>query len=168
MRFPQTIGDDHPLPGIGVFHCTFLSRAQCSGRSPSDETPCRVGPRKPGQFSAQEIERKHDTSANVRAVHAMGERVSMFVWKVTANVRGRAILVSAFAVASLGWVAHPTVLTIERLCEVASRAPLFLGTLQVERANGSHESGNDLKSALQPASWGTGRVAWSSRWPIGG
>ena len=83
MRFLQTIGDDHALPGTGVFHSTFLSGAQCSGRSPSDETPCRVGPRKPGQSSAKEIERKHNASANVRAIHAIGEMVSVFAWKVT-------------------------------------------------------------------------------------
>jgi hypothetical protein len=51
-RSSHTIGDDHPCPGIGVFHATFFSGDHSAGTFASDETPCPVGPRKRGQFSA--------------------------------------------------------------------------------------------------------------------
>jgi len=41
-------GDDHALPGIGVFHATPLDSLHSTGRLWSLETPSPVGPRNSG------------------------------------------------------------------------------------------------------------------------
>jgi len=51
MRSSNTIGEDHPLPGIFVFHRTFLVADHSTGKLVSVETPCPFGPRNLVQFS---------------------------------------------------------------------------------------------------------------------
>ena len=50
ILFSQTTGEDQPSPGIGVFQAMFSVSLHLVGSLFSDETPCLVGPRKPGQF----------------------------------------------------------------------------------------------------------------------
>ena len=50
ILFPQTIGDEWPLPGREVFHLTFLFASHSVGRFFSAETPLLAGPRQFGQL----------------------------------------------------------------------------------------------------------------------
>ncbi len=52
-RSSNTIGDDQPSPGIGLFQTMLDVWLHSSGISFSWDIPCRVGPRKQGQFSAR-------------------------------------------------------------------------------------------------------------------
>src|SRR6476661_8531633 len=49
--FPQTIGDECPLPAIGVFHLMFFVALHSVGRFFSSEVPCPEGPRHCGQLA---------------------------------------------------------------------------------------------------------------------
>src|SRR5262245_37948108 len=51
-RSPHTMGEDQPKPGISAFQTTFEVALHSIGTPVSEEMPCPVGPRKPGQFSA--------------------------------------------------------------------------------------------------------------------
>src|SRR5262245_43735303 len=51
-RSPQTMGEDQPNPGISAFQATLEVALHSIGMPVSEEMPCPVGPRKPGQFSA--------------------------------------------------------------------------------------------------------------------
>ncbi len=51
-RLPHTTGDDQPTPGTSTCQARFSLRLQVNGKPVSLETPCPVGPRKHGQFSA--------------------------------------------------------------------------------------------------------------------
>src|SRR5260221_14723031 len=51
MRSPQTTGEDHPVPGMSVFHATFWVELQVSGRLASSAIPSDSGPRNCGQRS---------------------------------------------------------------------------------------------------------------------
>jgi len=51
MRPPQTIGEDQPRPGTGVFHATWSVVLQVSGNPDFVLTPEAVGPRNCGQLS---------------------------------------------------------------------------------------------------------------------
>src|SRR6185503_9638720 len=53
MRSPRIAGEDHPLPGIAIFHLTFFDSLQVRGSPRSSEIPCPVGPRNSGQSSAK-------------------------------------------------------------------------------------------------------------------
>jgi hypothetical protein len=46
-------GEDHPLPGNGVFHRTFSVSLQRTGAGCSPTMPCPVGPRNSGQSAMQ-------------------------------------------------------------------------------------------------------------------
>src|SRR5688572_18287366 len=61
----QTTGDDQPSPGMAVFQTIFDWACQCCGRFFSVDVPCRVGPRKPGQFSPRLTRAAH---ASVTAI----------------------------------------------------------------------------------------------------
>src|SRR5712692_7088458 len=50
ILFPQTIGEECPFPGSGVFHLMFLVPFHSVGRFFSAETPLLSGPRHVGQF----------------------------------------------------------------------------------------------------------------------
>ncbi len=54
-RSSNTIGDDQPSPGIGFFQTMLDVWLHSSGTSFSFDIPCRVGPRKQGQFSARVV-----------------------------------------------------------------------------------------------------------------
>jgi hypothetical protein len=51
IRSPQTIGDEWPRPGIGVFQRTFFS-VHSVGTSAAVEMPWPAGPRQPGQLAS--------------------------------------------------------------------------------------------------------------------
>jgi hypothetical protein len=46
------MGDDHPLPGMGVFHFTFSLSLQRIGTSLASEMPLPAGPRNCGHSPA--------------------------------------------------------------------------------------------------------------------
>ena len=50
MRPAAMTGDDHPLPGIGVFHPTLLVALKRIGTPVAVDVPCPVGPRNCGQI----------------------------------------------------------------------------------------------------------------------
>lgn len=50
---PMTMGDDQPLPGIGVFQTMFDVALHSTGTFFSCDMPCLLGPRKQGQLSAR-------------------------------------------------------------------------------------------------------------------
>ena len=50
-RSPQTIGDEWPRPGTGVFHAMFLPGDHSSGYDASGEMPRPSGPRHCAQLS---------------------------------------------------------------------------------------------------------------------
>src|SRR5262245_44618099 len=50
ILLPQTIGDECPLPGIGVFHWTFLELLQWVGNPFSSDIPWLPGPLNCGQL----------------------------------------------------------------------------------------------------------------------
>src|SRR5262245_37652685 len=52
MRFPQTIGDDHPRPAISAVQATLSVADHVSGRSFPSATPVPCGPRNMGQLSS--------------------------------------------------------------------------------------------------------------------
>src|SRR5262249_697696 len=52
-RSPQTMGDECPLPGMGVFQRIFSVLLQRRGTLVSSDVPSPRGPRQPGQFSAR-------------------------------------------------------------------------------------------------------------------
>ena len=52
MRLPQTMGEEWPAPGIGVFHLTFSCSFHFRGRFVSVEIP-RPSPRQPGQLAVE-------------------------------------------------------------------------------------------------------------------
>ena len=49
---PQTMGEECPRPGSGVFQAMFFVGAQSEGSSSSDEMPWLSGPRHCGQLAA--------------------------------------------------------------------------------------------------------------------
>src|ERR1041385_8844689 len=50
-RLPQTIGEDRPRPGMGVFQAMFLVLLHSVGRFLSGATPVLCGPRHCGQLT---------------------------------------------------------------------------------------------------------------------
>src|SRR5581483_9295043 len=48
---PQTTGDDHPRPWIGVFQATFFVSLHSRGRPVASACPSPLGPRNSAQFS---------------------------------------------------------------------------------------------------------------------
>src|SRR5262249_22636475 len=54
-RSPHTIGEDQPKPGISAFQTTLELALHSIGTPVSEEMPCPVGPRKPGQLSARPV-----------------------------------------------------------------------------------------------------------------
>ena len=63
-RVLDAIGDDHPRPGTGTFHATFLSAPHRTGTPVAAETPWPVGPRNCGQSSARAEENVEPTRQN--------------------------------------------------------------------------------------------------------
>src|SRR5687767_14255324 len=67
MRSPQAIGDDHPCPGITVFHATFSVVLQFSGRPAASDTPVEPGPRNCGHPSTRLLPDCCPASTSLRA-----------------------------------------------------------------------------------------------------
>jgi len=75
MRSPQTTGEDHPRPGIGVFQATFSVVLQVSGSPEATISPEECGPRNCGQLSSvRAVDPTRETRATrTRHRMSMGE-----------------------------------------------------------------------------------------------
>src|SRR6266478_3997606 len=65
MRFPHTIGEEWPSPGIGVFQRMFFVGLHSSGRFFSVEMPLPEGPRHCGQSAARPGTVKITTASSI-------------------------------------------------------------------------------------------------------
>src|SRR5260370_2894936 len=77
ILLPQIIGEECPLPGIGVFHCTFLAPVHSVGRPFSSDIPWLPGPRHWGQLApAVGVD---PASADVPAISAAALRAQITI-----------------------------------------------------------------------------------------
>src|SRR5438105_2463241 len=84
MRSFQTIGDEWPLPGMGVFQVMLSVLVQCRGRAGEGERPSLWGPRHMGQLvdsGARGSAAKHwAQEARTMLIQSRQAGVMRFMW----------------------------------------------------------------------------------------